>query len=92
MEGSVDEIGAPDSWEMADIDERMSRLMILSSKKPSASQSPSHDEAPTTASSATAVVAVSGDRAGGISEEALNQVDQFLREALEKPRERLSSK
>jgi len=89
MEGSADEIGDPDSWEMADLDDRMSRMMILSKPSDSPSPSPSsssHQDEPPPAS------VVSGDRCGGISDETLNQVDQFLREALEKPRERLSSK
>lgn len=96
MEGFADDV---DSWEMADLDERMTRMMILSSKKPSVrSQSPSPSEEPpsvpvvSSSSSAAAMEAFSGDRSGAISEETLNQVDQFLREALEKPRERLSSK
>lgn len=93
MDGSADDIGAPDSWEMADLDERMTRLMILSSKKPSAPpQSPLPSDEQPSAVSWSSSAAVPGDRSGGISEEALNQVDQFLREAVEKPRERLSSK
>lgn len=96
MEGSGDEIGAPDSWEMADLDERMARIMILPSKQSSSSGSSAsrQDEAPlcpvVSSSPSSSIAAVSGDRSGRISEEVLNQVDQFLREALEKPRERLS--
>ena len=91
MEGSANEIGVPGSWEMVDLDERISRMMILS--KPSASPSPSPSPSPSSHQhEAPSGSVVSGDQSGGISEEALNQVDQFLREALEKPRERLSSK
>ncbi|XP_010912260.1 uncharacterized protein [Elaeis guineensis] len=98
MAGSVEDAGAPDSWELADLDDSMSRLM-LSSKK---SSNPSTllpsmtvefaEEAPppldSVASSSFASGLAEGRREP--SEEILSQVDQFLREALEKPRERLS--
>ncbi|KAL0910444.1 hypothetical protein M5K25_021428 [Dendrobium thyrsiflorum] len=100
MEGSGEDIGPPDSWESADLDERMSRLLV-SSKKNSDSflsmSSPLQEFADETAMpylaasvATTAVSSGSGERCGVMSEDVLNQVDQFLREALEKPRERLS--
>ncbi|KAJ6800870.1 uncharacterized protein M6B38_202405 [Iris pallida] len=96
MVGSTDEIGAPDSWEMADLDETMSRMLLLSSSSSSSSKKASssvpsnpefYDES---APASDAMGLGGGDRRGGFSEEALSQVDQFLREALDKPRERLS--
>ncbi|KAI0496848.1 hypothetical protein KFK09_023172 [Dendrobium nobile] len=79
----------------------MSRLLV-SSKKNSDSflsmSSPLQEFADETAmpylvasAATTAVSSGSGERCGVMSEDVLNQVDQFLREALEKPRERLSS-
>ncbi|KAI3419904.1 uncharacterized protein J3R85_012820 [Psidium guajava] len=82
MEGSAEDAGAPESWEVADVDESMRRLM-LSSKEPNV-----HD--------------LDGGGGGGCSaaaapppqervpQDVLGQVDQFLREALQNPRERLS--
>ncbi|KAJ6837425.1 uncharacterized protein M6B38_120770 [Iris pallida] len=88
MEGSAEDTGAPDTWEMADAEESMGRLMLLSSsqkKNPEfANESPS-DSLP-------AAAAACGDGGVGSSGDAFFQVDLFLREALEKPRERLSSK
>lgn len=87
MEGSSEDIGAPDSWEVADLDESMNRLnLLISSNK----DSKTHDHAdggaaphlPPSSSSST-----SGDK---VSDDAVNQVDQFLREAIQNPRERLS--
>lgn len=82
MEGSVaEDLGAPESWEVASVDEAMSRL-ILSSNKDSKPQQDLNDASSSVSDGA-------GDK---LSEDALNQVDQFLREALQNPRERLSSK
>ncbi|GLT31883.1 hypothetical protein SLA2020_065850 [Shorea laevis] len=87
MEGSVvEDLGAPESWEVADLDATMSRLM-LSSKKESKQE---FDDA---SSSATALPSASSSSASYekvISEDLINQVDQFLREAIQNPRERLS--
>ncbi|XP_026660244.1 R3H domain-containing protein 2-like [Phoenix dactylifera] len=94
MEGSAED---PGEWELADVDDSMFRLM-LSSKKSSDSSTPPPstagdfaEEAPplpdSVASSSSSGLA---ERRRGPSEEVLSQVDQFLREALEKPRERLS--
>ncbi|XP_060963683.1 uncharacterized protein LOC115705824 isoform X1 [Cannabis sativa] len=96
MEGSVakDLGGAPESWEVADLEESMTRL-ILSSKKDSSR--PTHGTADDTDASSTSCFsssnsssAVSGCPGEKVSEDVLNQVDQFLREALQNPRERLS--
>ncbi|KAJ0972679.1 hypothetical protein J5N97_020638 [Dioscorea zingiberensis] len=95
MDPSGDDLPAPDSWEMADLDESMSRLLLSTSKKAltaAASSSPPgdfDDDAPTIGVAAATAVD-GGDRGRGIEEDAVCLVDQFLREALEKPRERLS--
>ncbi|GLT33118.1 hypothetical protein SLA2020_475190 [Shorea laevis] len=87
MEGSVvEDLGAPESWEVTDLDATMSRLM-LSSKKESKQE---FDDA---SSSAAALPSASGSSASYekvISEDLINPVDQFLREAIQNPRERLS--
>ncbi|KAK6929076.1 SUZ domain [Dillenia turbinata] len=80
MEGSTEDIGAPESWEAADLDEPMRRLMLSSNNK----ESPELSLA--SANSASHSVSASASA----SEDAINQVDQFLREALQNPRERLS--
>lgn len=97
----MEDIGPPDSWESADLDESMSRLLVSSKKNSDSFLSMSSplqefvDETAmpflTPAVTATAGSSGSGERCGVISEDALSQVDQFLREALEKPRERISS-
>lgn len=92
----VEDIGAPESWEIADLDASMSRLMLSSrnDSKPheladvSASVSSFSSSASDSSSSAAAAAGV-GDK---VSDDAINQVDQFLREAIQNPRERLSSK
>ncbi|XP_072995931.1 uncharacterized protein [Typha latifolia] len=94
MEGSAEDLAAPDSWEMADLDETMSRLLLSSRNTPVAVSSlpdlsneaaPQVSPAPSSSSSSS-----SRERGREVSEEAIREVDQFLREALEKPRERLS--
>lgn len=90
MEGSVD---VRDSWEVADLDESMSRLLVSSRKSPASLPSRElAEEATPPAVSASQVAAASSGRRGVVLEDAVSQVDGFLREALEKPRERLSSK
>lgn len=80
MDGSVvEDLGAPESWEVADLDATMSRLMLSSNKEPKPELP---DAISSSASSAEKVIA----------EDVTNQVDQFLREAIQNPRERLSSK
>lgn len=94
----MDDFVAPDSWEIADLDAAVTRLMLSSKKNPTDPSESAGDPTAATASSSSSAAAssspetVSADRAGGSSEDASNQVDQFLREALQNPRERLSSK
>ncbi|KAI9156463.1 hypothetical protein LWI28_007079 [Acer negundo] len=77
MEGSVaDDLGAPESWEVADLDATMTRLGLSSS---SSLDSNSLQDL-TNASSSL-------DK---LPEDLINQVDLFLREAIQNPRERLS--
>ncbi|KAJ0789311.1 putative R3H domain, SUZ domain, R3H domain superfamily protein [Helianthus annuus] len=87
MADSVD--GAPpDSWEVADVDAAVSRLM-LSSKRESNNSSPNL----TTSSSSeihSDLLAPVRSSSGGVLDDLVNTVDQFLREALQNPRERLS--
>ena len=92
MEGSAEDLGAPESWEVADLDESMSRLM-LSSNKDSKQQELVDASASGSSTSLPSSTASSPPSAGvdKISDDAINQVDQFLREALQNPRERLSS-
>ncbi|KAG8057792.1 hypothetical protein GUJ93_ZPchr0002g24794 [Zizania palustris] len=61
----------PDSWETADLDEPMSRLLLSSARRVSSSPDLADQDSPPPSDS-------------------LDHLDQFLREALEKPRERLS--
>ena len=99
----MEDIGAPESWEIADLDESMSRLLLKkdSSKPPpqelcdgSASASASCNSSSSSSSNSSASNSAGGDGCGGekVSEDLVNQVDQFLREAIQNPRERLSSK
>ncbi|GJM99587.1 hypothetical protein PR202_ga16706 [Eleusine coracana subsp. coracana] len=78
---------APDSWETADIDGSMSRL-ILSSRRSSSSPdlAEDQDQPPAHPSQQQTQPAPSAPA----RDDSIAQVDQFLREALEKPRERLS--
>ncbi|OMO67821.1 Single-stranded nucleic acid binding R3H [Corchorus capsularis] len=83
MEGSVvEDLGAPESWEVADLDATMSRLMLASKKEPKAEFSDTACSASDLASGSSAEKV--------IGEDVINQVDQFLREAIQNPRERLS--
>ncbi|KAF5742613.1 R3H domain-containing protein 2-like isoform X1 [Tripterygium wilfordii] len=91
MEGPVvEDLGAPDSWEVADLDANLSRLMLRdsNSSKKASSESLSADSL----NSASVSGSFSSTSAGTekVSQDAINQVDQFLREALQNPRERLS--
>jgi hypothetical protein len=87
MEGSSEDLGAPESWEVADLDDSMNRLnLLISSNKDSKPHDHVADVAsvhPPPSSSST-----TGDK---VFDDAVNQVDQFLREAIQNPRERLSS-
>ncbi|KAK6933529.1 SUZ domain [Dillenia turbinata] len=80
MEGSTEDLGATESWEAADLDESMRRLMLSSNNK----ESPELNSASVNSGSNSGLASASA------SEDAINQVDQFLREALQNPRERLS--
>ncbi|KAH9317010.1 hypothetical protein KI387_018779, partial [Taxus chinensis] len=75
-----DDQGAPDSWELADLDDSMQRLLV--SSKTCGSQQ------------ADECAADENDDNNGVKdsglEERINQVDLFLREAIQNPRERLS--
>lgn len=85
-QGSSDEDqGAPDSWELEDLDDSMRRLMVTSSKV-SENQCDVRSE---TSAGPTAVASSSTDSEDLLAER-INQVDQFLREAIQNPRERLS--
>ncbi|KAJ9159795.1 hypothetical protein P3X46_025268 [Hevea brasiliensis] len=94
MEGSVvEDLGAPESWEVADLDETMSRLMLRDSKQES-EKLPLELSADVSIHSGLASgygSSASGTGSGEkVSNDIINQVDQFLREALQNPRERLS--
>lgn len=74
----------PESWEVADVDASMRRLM-LSSRTDSNVSCNKQEEVD--------VGPVSDlDAGSGMSEDLINTVDQFLREAIQNPRERLSGK
>ncbi|GAB2286944.1 hypothetical protein Dimus_021332 [Dionaea muscipula] len=116
--GSVEDIGAPESWEAADVEESMKRLMLSSSssatlrKDYSASASSTSSSYPSYSSSSSCIAlpaeldgsalgladfpsssgagAAKNGSGGSFSEDVINQVDEFLREALQNPRERLS--
>lgn len=96
----MEELGAPESWEVADLDDSMNRLMLSSKKDSKPPQelcdgSVSASAYSSSSSSASSASNLAGGEGGGgerISEDLVNQVDQFLREALQNPRERLSSK
>ena len=91
----IHDLGAPESWEVADLDESMSRLMLSSSSSKKDSSSSSFLDASVRASTFSSAPALSSllvlVGSGMISEDSINQMDQFLREALQNPRERLSS-
>lgn len=79
---------APDSWETADIDGPMSRL-ILSARRVSSSPDLAEEQ------QQQDLPAPTQPQQGPVPpprDDSAAQVDQFLREALEKPRERLSGK
>ncbi|PIN08721.1 hypothetical protein CDL12_18710 [Handroanthus impetiginosus] len=76
----------PESWEVADVEASMRRLM-LSTKKDSNSSSNKQDEVAEGSVSQLNTGTVSGS---GMAEDLINSVDQFLREAIQNPRERLS--
>ncbi|KAI8539672.1 hypothetical protein RHMOL_Rhmol09G0201300 [Rhododendron molle] len=63
--------------------------MISSSNKDSSPSSSPSSLNPTTSSSSSC--SASSQKVGGVSEDALDSVDEFLREALQNTQERLSS-
>ncbi|KAI7758054.1 hypothetical protein M8C21_017360 [Ambrosia artemisiifolia] len=92
MAGSVDDV-APDSWEVADLDATMSRLMLSSSSKPNNNNNNNNNNKNNNNNSDSATTdgsALDRSSSGGVMESLLSSVDQFLREALQNPRERLS--
>lgn len=99
MDGSaVEDLGAPESWEVANLDEAMSRLMLPSSsptKNSKSLDSSFDDAAPASHFSSASFPSLPSSVSSTIErvpEDVVNQVDQFLLEALHNPRERLSSK
>ncbi|RVX00750.1 hypothetical protein CK203_026403 [Vitis vinifera] len=91
----IHDLGAPESWEVADLDESMSRLMLSSSSSKKDSSFSSFLNTSVPASAFASALALSSSLvlvgSGMISEDSINQMDQFLREALQNPREQLSS-
>ncbi|KAL5139356.1 R3H domain-containing protein 2 [Glycine soja] len=93
MEGSAEDLGAPESWEVADLDESMNRLNLMvfsnnDSKQPHQRLADyNDDDAPLPPPPPPPPPSSSCDE---VSDDAINQVDQFLREAIQNPRERLS--
>ncbi|XP_059307726.1 uncharacterized protein LOC132059198 isoform X1 [Lycium ferocissimum] len=92
MEGSVsvamDDLGAPpESWEVADLDASMRRLILNSKNKDKDDDNSVNNNN----NNQSELLDSSGSGSGGgVTEDVVNTVDQFLREALQNPRERLS--
>lgn len=89
----ADDLGAPpESWEVADLDASMRRLILSSSKKDQSDSSSSSVNNNQSELPDSLALAGAGSAAvsGSVSEDVVNTVDQFLREALQNPRERLS--
>ena len=89
----IHDLGGPESWEVADLDESMNRLMLSSSSSKKDSSSSLDASVPASASASAPALSSSLVLVGFgmISEDSINQMDQFLREALQNPREQLSS-
>jgi len=90
MEGSVvaeEDLGAPDSWEVADLDQTMNRLSL---NKETKHQQP-QDQLPRSGSGPGSLGPGSLGPGEKVTDDVVNQVDQFLLEALQNTRERLSS-
>lgn len=82
MAGSVDDLAAPpESWEVADLDASMARLMLKNRDSKTIELAGAGDVAASSVGSSVAPVA---------SDDVINSVDQFLREAIQNPRERVS--
>ncbi|MQL86430.1 hypothetical protein Taro_018961 [Colocasia esculenta] len=91
MEGPpADDAAPPDSWEVADLDRSMSRLLVSASPS-SSRRSPPPELVDKVAALSPPPPPPREPLGSSLSPAAAaGQVDQFLREALEKPRERLS--
>ncbi|XP_073031377.1 uncharacterized protein [Primulina eburnea] len=76
-----DGIAPPESWEVADVDASMRRLMLSSRKDPSSTN---------TSSSQPEIAEGSVLVSDSNKDDLIMSVDQFLREAIQNPRERLS--
>ena len=89
----IHDLGGPESWEVADLDESMNRLMLSSSSSKKDSSSSLDASVPASVSTSAPALPSSSVLVGSgmISKDSVNQVDQFLREALQNLRERLSS-
>ncbi|KAL3838205.1 hypothetical protein ACJIZ3_022796 [Penstemon smallii] len=93
MEGSVTtSLGVaddgPESWEVADVEASLGRLMLSSRKDSNSNNSNSNNnqaEIPEGSGSG-----FNSNLGLGMSDDLINTVDQFLREAIQNPRERLS--
>ncbi|CAL0321259.1 unnamed protein product [Lupinus luteus] len=91
MEGSAEDLGAPESWEVADLDESMNRFnLMLSSSSSSNNNNDSNISDDSALSSSSAPSGSASSTRDKLYDDAINQVDQFLREAIQNPRERLS--
>lgn len=78
----LDEEGGPESWEMADLEESMKNLMA-----PSKCSSGLHGEECNTIASEVSFMSANPSGAA----KTVGEVDGFLREALQNPRDRLTS-
>lgn len=87
----MEDLGPPESWEVANLDESMGRLMLSSNKDKDAKVQERLDDGSAN-TSLPPTPAPSAPASAKFSEDVINQVDQFLREALQNPRERLSGK
>jgi hypothetical protein len=80
----------PESWEMADLEENMKKLLAATQVSSSSSSSASMVSAVDCRGVGGEVVGVLDSVVGG--HRGVEQVDSFLREALQNPRDRLTSK
>ena len=78
----------PESWETADLDGAMSRLLLSSSTTSASARRVA--SSPDLADDDGDAAAQEERRDPAGADDLVAQVDQFLREAIEKPRERLS--
>lgn len=74
----------PESWEVADVEASMRRLMLPSRKESSNNNIVSSNKQEERVEESAPAPGL------GVSENLINTVDQFLREAIQNPRERLS--